>query len=223
MFLRRHYTGPWLEWVYAAGYSWMGIILLTGSVFFLSDLVHFAAKRFLSPAGLQNLRIASVGALALIIIYSFYGGLKTPAVKELRLEVPGLQPALEGLKIAQLSDLHMDSAYKLKTLAKTVELVNARKPDLVFLTGDILDPGLTEAEQARLAALTRRLSPRLGTFGVFGNHEYYFGYGKAVELYKACGITLLRNEAADAGGIRVIGLNDIATEKITENAGWRYF
>lgn len=216
MFLKRHYTSPALEWIYAAGYSWMGIILLAGSMFFLADMLNPAAKRFFSPAGLQNFRTAVLAALGLIIAYSFYGGLKAPGLKEIRLAVPGLPPALEGLKIAQLSDLHLDSAYKLGPLAKTVALVNAQKPDLVFITGDLLDPGLTAEEQTRMAGLLRELKPRLGVFGVLGNHEYYFGYEKAVAVFRECGIKLLRNEAADAGGAHIIGVNDTGTERPTE-------
>lgn len=216
MFLKKHYTGPALEWAYAAGYSWMGIILLAGSLFFLADVLNPAAKRLLSPAGLANFHAAPLAALGLMTAFSFYGGLKAPGLKEVRLAVPDLPPAMEGLKIAQLSDLHADSAYKLGTLAKTVALVNEQNPDLVMVTGDLVDPGLTAAELSRLAALMRGLRPRLGVFGVLGNHEYYFGYEKAAAVYRECGITLLRNEAADAGGVRILGVSDTGTERPSE-------
>jgi len=216
MFLRRHYMSPALDWFYAAGYAWMGIILLAGSVFFLADILNPPARRFLTPSGFQNFRIAFMAALGLIIIYSFYGGLKTPVVKELRLTVPGLPASMDGLKIAQISDMHIDSAYKLSKLSNIIDLINAQTPDLVFITGDLLDPGLDGPAQLQLGVLMRRLNPRLGVFGVLGNHEYYFGYEKSVAAYKDCGINLLRNEAADALGVRVIGLSDITTEKTTE-------
>ena len=214
MFLRRHYTNPALDLFYTAGYAWMGIILLAGSVFIFSDILHPLARRILAPAAVNNFGAAVLAALAFILIYSFYEGLKTPDVKEIRLAIPGLPKSMEGLKIAQISDMHIDSAYKLRQLSNAIDLINARKPDLVFITGDLLDPGLNG--QARLKALIGNIESRLGVFGVLGNHEYYFGYEKSVACYKECGIKLIRNEAADAGGIGIIGLNDIATEKMTE-------
>lgn len=216
MFMRRHYMSPALDWLYAAGYSWMGIILLAGSVFFLADILTPLARRLLTTAGLNYFRAAFIAALGLIIIYSFYQGLKTPAVKEICLAIPGLPAAMNGLKIAQISDTHIDSTHKLSRFANIVGLINAQKPDLIFITGDLLDPGLNSSNRSQLQALIRKLNGRLGVFGVFGNHEYYFGYEKSVAVYKECGIKLLRNETADAGGVRIIGLSDTGAERTTE-------
>lgn len=216
MFLRRHYNSPSLEWLYAAGYSWMGIILLAGSMFFLADVLTPATRRFLTPAGLTNFRIAMTAALGFIILYSFYGGLKSPDLKEVRLEVPGLPKTLEGLKIAQISDTHIDSPYTLRRFSDTIDIINPQKPDLILVTGDFIDPGLTGPEQAVLGSMMKRLTPRLGVFGVFGNHEYYFGAEKSLAVFKECGIRPLRDEGVDAGGMRLIGLNDTTTERTTE-------
>ena len=215
MFLRHRYAAPSLEPLYLASSSWMGIILIIGSTFLLSDLVALGLKHLLSPSGMYRFRLASAAFLGLLIPYAFYNGLKAPAPKELRYTVPGLPPGLDGLKIAQLSDMHIDSAYKLRRFSATVDLVNAQNPDLVLLTGDLVDPGLTCG--TRLGELMRKLKPRLGVYGVFGNHEYYYGYEKSLACYKECGIKLLRNESADAGGLRIIGLSDIMTEKMTEH------
>jgi predicted MPP superfamily phosphohydrolase len=216
MFLRHRYAGPVLEPVYLAGYYWMGIILLAGSTFLLSDLLGQCLRRLLSPEGLRWFRFGTAAFLGGVIAVSIYNGRKAPALKELRLSVPGLPAAMEGLKIAQISDIHIDSRLKLKRFSAVVKTVKAQKPDLVLFTGDLLDPGLTCGPE--LAGLVRELKPRLGIFGVLGNHEYYFGYEKSLACYKECGITLLRNESYDAAGFRVIGLSDIMTESMTGQA-----
>jgi hypothetical protein len=77
-----------------------------------------------------------------------------------------------------------------------------------------VDPGLADGE--KLAELIRSLKPRLGVYGVLGNHEYYQGYDKSLALYKKLGIKLLHNEAVDAAGLRIIGFGDLMTEKLTE-------
>jgi hypothetical protein len=214
MLLRHPYIGPALAPIYLAGYTWMGIILLAGVIFLFSDLLGLGLQRLLSQADMRFFRFGTVVFAGGMILLSLYNGLKTPGFRELKLSVPGLPAAMEGLKIIQLSDLHIDTAYKLEQYSEIVNGVNTRAPDLVLVTGDLPDPGLPS--DGRLAELTRRLKPRLGVFGVFGNHEYYYGYERSLALYKECGINLLRNESSDAAGFRIIGLNDIMTENMTE-------
>jgi len=216
MFLRHRYSGPALEPVYFAGYAWMGAILIAGSVFLLSDLLSPAARRLLSPEHAAWPPRAALLALGAALAYAFYGGVKAPAFKEMRLSVPGLPPALEGAVVAQISDVHLDSALKLARFASTMNALRERRPDLVLITGDLVDPGLPRGPE--LAAAIRSLRPRLGVFGVLGNHEYYFGMEKAAALYEECGITLLRNSWLETGGFRIAGIGDIMTEGLTETS-----
>ena len=214
MFLRRNFSGPVLEPVYFAGYAWMGMILLAGFTFLLSDLAGAGLRHILSAQGMRALRMGTVLVVCGATAIALYNGMKIPAVRELRLSVPGLPAALEGAKIAQISDMHIDSAAKLKRFSATIDAIKELNPDLILVTGDLLDPGITCGPE--LAGLVRALKPRLGVFGVLGNHEYYSGYESSVACYKDCGITLLRNEGRDAGGFRIIGINDIMTERVTE-------
>ncbi len=222
MFLRHRCASPALDWFYGAGYSWMGIIFLAGAGFVFADLIISGLRCFISPAGLQYYRYGVLAALGFVLAYAFYGGSRTPEVKELKIAVTGLPPDMEGIRIAQISDTHIDSEDKLRRFSGTVDSVNAAKPDLVLFTGDLLDPGLSDV--ARLGEMVRELKPRLGVYGVLGNHEYYFGYEKSLACYKEFGVHLLRNEAADVTGpaltsdksemnIRLIGFGDILTEK----------
>jgi len=211
MYLRRHWDSPALEPLYTAGYAWMGIILVTAFIFACSDLAAPLLKR--AHAAGASPPAAVLAALLLALLWAFYGGFKAPAVKELTLALKGLPPDLEGYKIAQISDMHIDSAWKLREFASIVDEINAASPDLVLITGDLIDPGITCQEN--LAALTARLKSRQGVFGSPGNHEYYYGLEKAMGCYKAFGITPLVNEAADLKDLRLIGFGDIHTENIS--------
>lgn len=222
MFLRHRYTDPVLDWFYIAGYSWMGIIFLAGMGLLFADLISLGLRELLGPAAMQHYRHGVLAALGIILVCSFYDGVKAPAVKNLTIAAPGLPRSMEGIRIAQISDIHLDSAYKLRQFSDIVGAVKAASPDLVLFTGDLVDPGLTGAGLARIGELIRELKPRLGVYGVFGNHEYYFGYQRSLACYRDFGINLLLNKAADAaaspGGtnIRIIGLGDILTEKMSE-------
>lgn len=86
------------------------------------------------------------------------------------LTLPNLPAAARGLRIAHITDLHVSRPRpRFRTLLEAVEQLEA---DLVFLTGDYMsDPGNEPAAMKVLRDLCDRLHPRLGTFGVFGNHD----------------------------------------------------
>jgi predicted MPP superfamily phosphohydrolase len=213
MFLKRYHHAPLFEVFYAAGYAWMGIIMLAAFIFYCSDLAAIGLRR-LPGFQPQLLSGATLALLALIIACGIYGGQKVPVIKEVTVPIKDLPPELEGFKIAQISDMHMDSNWKLRQFSAVVDEINAVSPDLVLVTGDLLDPGLTRA--ADLAELTGRIKSRLGLFGSLGNHEYYYGLERSIDCYRDLGIKLLRNEALVMGKLRLIGLGDIHTEHLTE-------
>ena len=89
-------------------------------------------------------------------------------LRELQLEVPGLPPELDGLRIAHLSDFHLGVPSRgLRAVERGVDWAAKRRPDLVCITGDLLTHPRGEP---RLRSLVERL-PR-PTFAVLGNHDY---------------------------------------------------
>lgn len=213
MFLKRQFHAAWLEPLYAAGYAWMGIILLAAFIFAVSDLAALALRRaaWFTPA--LHAR-GTLALLAAIAAWSVYGGQRTPDLRELTVGIKNLPPALEGFRIAQISDMHVDSGWKLRQFSAIVDRINSAAPDLVLVTGDLIDPGITcNAEMEELAG---KIKSRYGLYGALGNHEYYYGVEAAMGCYEAFGIKLLRNTSADLGPLRLIGLGDIHTEHLTK-------
>jgi len=213
MFLKRFHHGPALEALYTAGYAWMGIIMLAAFIFAVSDLAALGLRRaaWFQPQLLANITLS---LLAVILAWSVYQGRKVPVIKEITVPFKNLPPALEGFRIAQISDMHVDSTWKLRQFSGIVDEINAAKPDLVLVTGDLIDPGITCA--STLHELTGKIKSRLGLFGSLGNHEYYYGLERSMACYKDFGIKLLHNESADLDGLRLIGLGDIHTEHLSE-------
>jgi len=213
MYLKRHFHGPALEPLYTAGYAWMGVILIAAFIFACSDLAGFFTRRFhlLEDKRLAQLALA---ALLLILASAFYGGFKTPPIKEIQVPFKDLPPELEGYRIAQISDMHLDSDHNLRQLEAIVKALNAARPDLVLVTGDFIDPGLPRREVAGRAAAGIKSAD--GLYGVPGNHEYYYGLDEALDCYRAFGIKTLHNEALDLKKLRFIGFGDIRTENLSE-------
>jgi predicted MPP superfamily phosphohydrolase len=86
-----------------------------------------------------------------------------------RIRLAHLDPALDGLRIALMSDHHLFPFTSKKLLEAAVEQTNALRPDLVLLAGDYV---CTDAESIReLGPILGRLSAKYGVFAVLGNHD----------------------------------------------------
>jgi len=133
-----------------------------------------------------------------------------------RLPAPDADAALDGLTIVQLSDFHAGfvPSFNLRATRKAVDLALAAEPDLVVITGDFAG-GVRSLEGLRRQLL--RLAPRLGVFGVFGNHDH--GDSKAPFVrptdpgfVESCGVRLLTNETVMVGHsgaeVQVAGVDD---------------
>lgn len=113
-------------------------------------------------------------------------------VVEVKVPLAGLPPALHGFRIAQISDIHVGPTIKRDYLARIVARVNALEPDLVAITGDLVDGRV--AELAPHTAPLAGLRARHGRFFVTGNHEYYSGAPEWIAELRRLGLTVLLNE-----------------------------
>lgn len=116
---------------------------------------------------------------------------------EIEVALPRMPRALDGYKIVQLSDVHIGPLLGASFLERVVDVTNAQKPDLIVITGDLVDaPVKTLAPDFKALA---RLSARHGVYFVTGNHEYYSGGVEWVAWLRANGIRVLMNERAVIG------------------------
>jgi len=106
--------------------------------------------------------------------------------------VVDLPPALDGFRIAQISDIHVGPTIKRPYVEAVVEAVNKLDADLVAITGDLVDGSVPDL--AEHVAPLAGLRSREGSFFVTGNHEYYSGAAAWVGELRRLGITVLVNE-----------------------------
>ncbi len=111
------------------------------------------------------------------------------------------------LQLVQLSDLHYGMLTENGKLSRVMERVNELKPDLIVITGDLVDEGVSHMEE--MAQPLKLLKSRHGVLAVTGNHEYYAGVNRAVEIMKSAGIEVLRNEMKVLpSGLQILGVDD---------------
>ncbi|MEM9069690.1 MAG: metallophosphoesterase [Myxococcota bacterium] len=116
-------------------------------------------------------------------------------VVELPLPIAGLSPALDGYQIAQLSDIHFGTHVGEPERRAMVELVARIRPDMVVLTGDLVDHD--PAHVPELGRLIRDLSSlglRDGVVAIPGNHDHYTGVDEVLRACRHGGARVLRND-----------------------------
>lgn len=157
--------------------------------------------------------IRGLGLLTTALILSWYGtrqALRVPDVHSVEITLPMLPSQLDGFVIAQLSDLHIGLLLKGPWLKEVVARTNDLAPDLVVLTGDMID-GSSRALQEEVVALSN-LKARYGVYGVTGNHEYYFDVDQWTATFNKLGIIMLNNDyrtfSIDGGDLVLVGVTD---------------
>lgn len=137
----------------------------------------------------------SVGLTGLALLLSGYGvwqAVRIPDVNALELFLPDLPATLDGFNLVQISDLHASSLFQEPRTRKIVNKVNLLQPDIVLLTGDIVD-GLPEQREKDMAPL-KDLKTRYGVFACLGNHEYFSDFYGWLREFKDLGLEVLKND-----------------------------
>jgi len=146
---------------------------------------------------------AVLGAGALGVLgTSLYEPHEIP-ISQVTVQLKRLPAAFDGLRIAQLSDIHFNSFMTSSHLERIVELTNAEKADLVLLSGDFVTVELAAGSRRKLAEyawpcadILRKLKSPLGSFAVLGNHDYETNADVVAEaLTSGSQIHLLRNQS----------------------------
>jgi len=131
-------------------------------------------------------------------------------VHEMPIGINDLSPALDGLRLAVLADLHYGRFIRDGYVRKVVDLVNEARVDIICLLGDLMNLYLSEARA--VGEMLRRLRARLGTFACLGNHEHYANTRAVVNAYRHCGIDVLVNDhrriTTEGNGLVVAGVDD---------------
>lgn len=142
-----------------------------------------------------------------------------PSLREVKIPVPGLDPALDQLRMVQISDLHVGPTIHKSYVERVVEQSNALNPDLVLLTGDIVD-GTVKDLAAHVAPLAN-LSAKYGVYFILGNHDYYSGADAWIPVFRSLGMKILLNSheliKIGAGELLIAGVLDPAVKGFSKD------
>jgi predicted MPP superfamily phosphohydrolase len=200
-------VGQPLEFVAA---NWVGVLFLLLSVLVLADVLTLGG--WLLPRLAPAIRGWAVTAALVLSAVALTQGLRPPVVREQEVRLPGLPRERDGLVLVAISDLHLGTLIGERWMRRLVARVNDLQPDVIVIVGDLVDGEVGRLEP--LLPVLKTLRAPLGVWAVTGNHEYYAGLERSVDLLEAAGYTVLRDRWAEVvPGLVMAGVDDLTSRR----------
>ena len=115
----------------------------------------------------------------------------------------------QAIKIVAISDVHLGNGTGKAALKKYVEMINAQHPNLILISGDLIDNSVVPLYTENMAEELANLKAPMGIYMVLGNHEYISGIDESIRYIKSTQIQLLRDSVVTLpNGIQLIGRDD---------------
>ncbi|MGI6453615.1 MAG: metallophosphoesterase [Syntrophomonadaceae bacterium] len=165
------------------------------------------------PAILKNTPamtgLAVMLAVAVLVIYGTWNA-NHPVIRDYEVTLNKKSSDLETLHVVAVSDIHLGWINGLKQMKILTDMINELNPDLVLLTGDIIDEGIDLAAEQKIPQVLRTLHPHLGIYAIMGNHEYISKNADQAEAYlNRAGVVVLRDQWIKIGNsLYLIGRDD---------------
>ncbi len=153
----------------------------------------------------------AAGVLALALgIYGVQQGMAVPKVRQVDVAISGLPAAFDGYRVLQLTDIHASRLLTGDWVTQVVAESNAQKPDLVVITGDLVD-GSVRARANDVRSLGQLQAPD-GVIAITGNHEYYGQYAQWMQAFRGLGMQVLENShtqvTRNGSSLTIAGVTD---------------
>lgn len=187
------FPGAISRWASAMALTWLGVCFMAFPL-----VAGFEIARWFIPLSDSAWGAILTAGVGLIGLYGFANAQRI-RTREIPLTVPH---APEGLRVAQISDVHVGSRSG-RFLNRVVRRVNGEQADLILITGDLID--FQDISSAELAALGDLNAP---AYFIIGNHERYVDLEAICDRLRGLGIHVLRDETVRVGALQIIGIDD---------------
>jgi predicted MPP superfamily phosphohydrolase len=187
------FPGRITRWLSAMALTWLGICFMS---FLL--VVGFEISRWVIPLADATWGYGLIAIIAVLTVYAFANAQR---LRTRHLEIPA-PTALAGTRLVQISDIHVGSRSG-RFLARVVRHVNAERPDMVLITGDLID--FRDIAPEELGSLAELDAP---AYFIIGNHERYVDLDAICERLTGLGIEVIRDRALTVGGLQLVGIDD---------------
>jgi len=192
----------------------MGFMLYAFLFLITSDIIGLILR---IPGVLHSENIADYRKWSFIItvllsVFLIIGGFINaiiPHIKEYNISIDKPAGEIKSIKVAAISDIHLGSIIRKRSINKLSVILNKMKPDVVFLLGDIVDGEMGPVLRDDLLQYFKAPESTYGLFAITGNHEFIGGAKRTIPYIESKGIRVLKDEIAILpGGIQIIGRLD---------------
>lgn len=179
----------------------------------------FSRRDFLRILKILFVSSLSLGPLALI--YSMFGEPAWLDIEQVQIPLPYLPKSFSGLRILQVSDIHMGGWMNRQRLSEVIALAKKQKPDLVVMTGDYVmghswNKNLDEAAQDFVEEVSK-LTENYLVLAVLGNHDHWTNAEKVRAMLNHCGVVELNNDVYSLrrgdDWLHIAGVDDVSENK----------
>jgi predicted MPP superfamily phosphohydrolase len=192
-----------LRWFYTISAVWIGTLSF---LFFAACFtwIIYGAVRLGGVHPDQRMLAAVMLGIAVLLSAVALINAEWTRTKKIKVRLPNLPASWRGRKAALITDLHLGHVHNAGFARRMVTKINALKPDIVWIAGDLYDG--TAIDAARAIEPLRLLKPPLGTFFVEGNHEEFSNPAKYLNAIRGVGVRVLNNEKVDVDGLQILGV-----------------
>jgi predicted MPP superfamily phosphohydrolase len=196
------------------GGFWMGFMVYAFLFLLVSDIAGLVLRitGLLNSQNLPDFRkwsfLITVGISVILIAGGFINAV-IPVVKEYNISIPKHTEGVKTLRVAAVSDIHLGSIIRKRSMKKLSLMLDRMKPDVVFLLGDIVDGELGPVLRDDLLKYFTWPRTKDGLYAITGNHEFIGGAKRTIPYIESKGIRVLKDEKVILpGGIVLIGRLD---------------
>lgn len=203
------------------GSYWMAFFVYFLIIFPIIDIIRFIEKKahFLPIKLKENKMLSNLEKLSGIILVTViivFGVInaRIPRITHYDINISKSAGDLKKLHAVMVSDIHLGTIIDNYRLNKLVETVNSLHPDVILLAGDMIDENIAPFVDQKMSDTFLKLSPKLGTYAVLGNHEY-FGrdINDVISELERSGVKLLRDETIKVNNsFYIVGRDDISSK-----------
>ncbi len=172
-------------------YLYVFLLILLFDFFLLLNLAfRFVPVEKRKSHSFRKYTFLSVILMAVVIVIGGAVNLNTIRVTKYEVSLPKRNSDIEKLRVAFVSDFHIQQTTRLRLIKQFVDRVNTQKPDIMMFGGDIVEGDSENETTVETESLFRTIKTKYGSFGVTGNHEFYGGQEDG-NFFRKAGITML--------------------------------
>jgi uncharacterized protein len=214
-FLEYKFTSVFTDILNVIGGFWMAFMLYGFLIWFLADVLLLLQKPFhlIPVASMPKLRLWLFTGITvttgILIVIGFITAV-SPVKKRYDLNIGKSLSGDDGsMKIVAVSDIHLGSVIRKRSIRHLSGMIKEEEPDLVLFLGDLIDGSIGPVLRGDLLSYLSLPDLRYGRYAITGNHEYIGDIKKTVPYIESKGIRVLKDEVVTlANGVQIIGRLD---------------